>query len=73
LILPTRDTRDQSRHITTTHRLAEKVMAVMGAQQVMSHPQDLVSDEALLEINTELVEGALESPPLEFRNVRVVK
>jgi hypothetical protein len=73
LILPTQDIRDQSRHITTTHKLAEKVMAVMGAQQAMFHPQDLVSDEARLEINTEPVEGALESRPLEFRSVRVVK
>jgi len=72
-ILLTRVTRDQSRHITTTHKRAGKGTEVMVVRRAMFRLQDLVRGGVRPGTSMELVEGALANHPSAFRSAPVVR
>jgi len=71
--LPTRVTRDQSHHITTTHKGEGKGTEVMAVRRAMFRLRGLVRDGVRLGTSMELVEGAPENHPSAFRSALVVR
>ena len=73
LIPPTRVTRDQSRHTTTTRKRAGKDTEVMAVRQATFRLRGLASGEARHETSMEPVEGVPENHPSVSRSALVVR